>query len=56
VSVDEPPPNIEKLATRLNDGLKTCHAMVSNYKALIGADQGELEPPADSDEPSPVAP
>lgn len=38
---DETPPdqNVDKLAARLNDGLKTCRSMVSNYKALLEADQ-----------------
>ena len=45
-----PDPNIDKLAARLNDGLKACRSMVSNYKALLEADQKELELTLDADE------
>ena len=51
-----PDPNIDKLAARLNDGVKACRSMVSNYKALLEADQKELEPAADADEPTSAQP
>ncbi|HYX46118.1 MAG TPA: hypothetical protein VE820_04790 [Sphingomicrobium sp.] len=47
---DEAPPNIDKLAARMSDGLKTCHTIVSNYKALLETEQNDLEPPADTEE------
>lgn len=53
---DEAPrdPNIDHIAARLNDGLKTCRSMVSNYKALLEAEQKLAESPVEADEANPA--
>lgn len=51
-----PAPNIDKIAARLNDGLKTCRSMVSNYKALLEADQKDSGSATDVDEPDLTGP
>jgi hypothetical protein len=30
---------LDELSARLNDGLKTCRAMIENYRAMLGGDQ-----------------
>lgn len=47
-----PDPNVDKIAARLNDGLKTCRSMVSNYKALLEAEQKAAESPTEADQAS----
>jgi hypothetical protein len=38
---DEPARNadLDELNSSLNEGLKSCHAVISNYRALLAADQ-----------------
>ena len=53
---DEPPAdrNIDKLAAGLNDSLKTCRSMVSNYKALLEADRKNPDAEIEVDEANPT--
>ena len=32
--------NVDELSSRLNDGLKCCRSVVSNYRALLGSAVG----------------
>jgi hypothetical protein len=38
---------IDEVNARLSDGLKTCRSMVANYKALLLAEQDDVEAPSD---------
>jgi hypothetical protein len=48
-----PNPNTDRIAARLNDGLKACRSIVSNYKALLEGDQKDAEASPDFDESVP---
>jgi hypothetical protein len=43
----------EETSTQLSDGLKSCHAVVSGYRALLGSDQNDEAAPGETsgDEP-----
>lgn len=41
---DSPEPEFEAVNSQLNEGLKTCRSVVSNYKALLSSEQGATEP------------
>ena len=46
--------NIEELAASLNDSLKTCRSMVSNYKALLETEQKDPQMSVEDDEAKPT--
>ena len=43
---DPPEGEFEAANSRLNEGLKTCRSVVSNYKALLSSEQTALSPAA----------
>jgi hypothetical protein len=43
---DNPREDFELESSRLNEGLRTCRAVIDNYRAIIGGDQ----PHADNDD------